>query len=279
MKSENHGRSHFAMVPNIVFQMGLPVYALGLYVHVVSTAGTKGECFKSARTLAKALKCSVGTITNAKRELLRRHGMIGFKPLIEIRSLPRRNGGKPYHVITPVPIWDNNERYYARRDAQKYGSMDAQLTTDVQNVPTPPAELASSLHDVASSSGDLNKNAQIKTKEQAPPSVSPSSRETGRAAQNLSQFWIFLCQLFDREQLRSPTRKERKQLLHWCPVPAEEYERVRWWMSMDENGYDYKEGVGFSLRRRPQSVGAILESWGDVNDVARSYWKQHQQHG
>jgi hypothetical protein len=59
MNREEAEKRYFTMVPNIVFQMGLPVHALALYVHIVRTAGWTGECFKSARALAEELQCSV----------------------------------------------------------------------------------------------------------------------------------------------------------------------------------------------------------------------------
>jgi hypothetical protein len=294
----NIDRDHFTMIPNIVRELQLPAYALGLYMHVVSTAGCTGKCYKSARTLAKALRCSVGTITNAKRELLRKHWMLEFKPLIEIQQVRRTQGGKPLHVITAVDIWADNTRYFSeRKRLERIEDSSPKLTDDVPrsyaDIPSPPDDVPSSYADIPSSSGDVAsspneiKNTSSKNKlgrktieVDLPPSLSASSREReSELAPDVSKLWSFLSELFGRDAAKLPTRRERKLLLHWCPVPTEEYEHVRWWMALDEREYHYGEGAGYLLRRRPRSIGALLQKWGNVNDIARYYFQQQLERG
>jgi hypothetical protein len=93
-------------IPNMVFDMGLSVYALCLYAYIKRVAGDKGECFQKVPLLAKACNMSVGSVTNAKRELLK-------AGLIEIAEVGRAGGTN--HDITVVDIWDINTLYCQER--------------------------------------------------------------------------------------------------------------------------------------------------------------------
>ena len=63
------------------------------------------------------------------------------------------------------------------------------------------------------------------------------------------------------------------------PIEPDEFSLIRWWFSLDEHKYYYKEGIGFHLRRRPRSTRMLLEHWSDVGDVARGFFVKEQRIG
>ena len=225
MIGAEQGKSHFTMIPNIVRELGLPVHALGFYFHIVSTAGWTGQCSKASRTLAKALHCSAGSITNAKRELQRRHCMLAFKPLIQINSVPRRQGGKPRHVITLVDIWSDNSRHFADREARGAAGRlpDATPNSGDDNASSPHA-LGSSPRELASPSREIKKNSRRKTIEGDTPSLSPSVRENERGypSSEIEELWGFVKEIFGRTDNRPPSKKERRLLNAILPVSDDE---------------------------------------------------------
>jgi hypothetical protein len=257
-------RRFFFRLPNIVFELGLTPFELSLYSAVCRTTGDKGICFRSGATLAHLCRMSTGQVSRCKRRLAAPFEKLGGKPLIRIVKRPSRHGGKPYHEITAVNIWGDNDQYFSR----------------CQSHPTSGREVATSANEVATSPIETKKTLKRKISEEEPPSVSPSSREMkGEARSELSEFWNFLCRIFERTDHRGPTRTEKRLMVHLLPIPLEEYTLVKWWMSLDLRGYDFREGIGFCLRRRPQSVTNLLKNWSSVNDVARHYRKFYENRG
>jgi hypothetical protein len=277
MRDPTERRDHFTMIPNIVRELKLPIYALGLYIHVVSTAGWKGECFKSARTLAKALRCSVGTITNAKRELLRPHWLLRFKPLIAIRLVPRRCGGKPYHAITPVDIWGENARYFASRQSlvgeqRSTGEVASSCEVPANSL----SEIQSSPYEIASSRGEIKDKSERTTKEETHClSFSPPSRETVSeiAHEEICSVWKFVTSLFGRPRKNTIPKREFRLIRGLLPVAPEEIETIRWWYEQEEPILPDRSTQAFMLTRRPRSVEALLRNWNSVLDVARNFKK------
>jgi hypothetical protein len=189
---------------------------------------------------------------------------LGGKPLIRIVERPSRHGGKPYHEITAVNIWGDNDQYFSR----------------CQSPPTSGRELASSANEVATSPIETKKTLKRKINEEEPPSLSPSLREMkGEARSELSEFWNFLCRIFQRTDHRGPTKTEARYMLRLLPVRDEEYRLVEWWMTLDTRRRDFRVGVGFYLWRRPRSVTSLLKNWSSTNDIARQYWKQYEDRG
>jgi hypothetical protein len=252
-------------VPNIVLELGLTPYELALYCAIRRTTDESGRCFRSGDSLARLCGMSTGTVSAAKWKLARPFAMLGSKPLIRITLRPSRHGGKPCHHITPMDIWSENVRFF-------------------RPTPSPaeePNEIATSPDDLATSSDETKNTPLRKIREEAPPSYSPSSRENtseGRA-EEISYFWRFVCQIFKRPLEREPSRSEIKLMKHWLPVPADEYELVEWWYGLSTKGCDYKEGIGFHLRRRPSSVRSLLRVWSSVNDVARGFRREFEEKG
>jgi len=97
-KSNDH--AYFAMMPNMLDDL-LDPYQYRLYGHYKRVCGESGACWQSTETTATACKMSVGKVSEAKQELLR----LG---LIRIEERKRKNGGRPYHRITLVDIWNRN---------------------------------------------------------------------------------------------------------------------------------------------------------------------------
>lgn len=62
---------NFAMIPYIVDDMPLSVYAKALYLHIVRRTGASenGRCFETVENMAKILNISKNTVTKSKREL------------------------------------------------------------------------------------------------------------------------------------------------------------------------------------------------------------------
>jgi len=230
-------------------------------------AGDDGVCWRSTRSLAEMAGISVGSVSKAKRGLSRRFFLLNSKPLIEIRKKPNRHGGKPLHIITVTNIWAENERRYS--SSNSLGTDESRSAGDLKN----------SRSELASSAGEIKKNTLRRINEERAPSLSPSVRETQGECSQFSEFWIVLCRIFKRTDKRGPTRAEKKLMLHLLPISKDEYELVEWWMNLYEGHYDFKQGIGFALRRRPTSVGSLLRRWGDINDTARHYLKELQSRG
>lgn len=127
---------YFFQVPNLIDDFGLSVYAFRLYAHLKRVAGEDGACWQSARTLSKNCKMGLGSITNAKNELIE-------AGLILIIEKPNKNGRRPYHEIRLVDIWKENFKRYASKASS-------------------PDELASSVGELASSPDEQKKNESLR---------------------------------------------------------------------------------------------------------------------
>ncbi len=91
------GKSHFTMIPNIVFEMGLSAYAVRLYCELKKVAGEGGKSWVNTEHLSERCCISTGSVSTAKQELLK-------EGLITIESKEANH----YHEITIVDIWERN---------------------------------------------------------------------------------------------------------------------------------------------------------------------------
>lgn len=95
-------------IPNMVFDMGLSIYAVGLYGYYKRVCGGAkgGKCIQGVRRIAKALKISTGSVVNARREL-KENGLITVaEPERQDQTL----------TVKIVNIWRKNfERYDQQR--------------------------------------------------------------------------------------------------------------------------------------------------------------------
>lgn len=98
-------RKYYTQIPNLVLEMGLTPYALSLYVVIARTAGARGLCYKSARTLARESGMSVGQVSKCKKELHAR-GLI---------VIHHHSGRRASDEITLVDLWQKNERFFSHR--------------------------------------------------------------------------------------------------------------------------------------------------------------------
>lgn len=109
-KVSDVSRSFFFMIPNIIDDYGLSVFAFRLYCRLKRVAGESGMCNQTTRTIADACKMAVGSVVNAKKELVE-------AGLISIEVVPGRNGNE--HHITINDIWHENMRSYSERSTKQ----------------------------------------------------------------------------------------------------------------------------------------------------------------
>lgn len=99
----------FSMIPHIIDDLGLSVYAYRLYGRILRRAGVleNGICFESTENLAAACKMSTGMVSKAKKELVK-EGLI----TIEKRK-QSSDGGYGYiqHYITVCPVLIPDEKF------------------------------------------------------------------------------------------------------------------------------------------------------------------------
>lgn len=104
---EKNERVYFSMIPNMICELGLSVYAMALYVRLKRRAGETGECWESTRNLAAGCRMSTKKVGEAKREL-------EAAGLIKIKTAEGIHGGRPYHVITIVDVWQRNLELFSQ---------------------------------------------------------------------------------------------------------------------------------------------------------------------
>jgi hypothetical protein len=109
--SENK-RSFFIMLPILVDDMSLSVFAFRLYAHIVRRVGNGGECWENSRNMGEACNMSPASISRAKQELTK-------AKLIQVESVERAHGEFPYHKITIRDIWEENVKKYSTCSPQK----------------------------------------------------------------------------------------------------------------------------------------------------------------
>lgn len=260
-KPHRKAQRFFFRVPNIIFELGLTPYDLALYCAIRRTTGEDGICFRSGATLARLCRMSTGQVSCCKKRLAAPFKELSGKPLIRVVERRSWHGGKPYHEIRVVDVWDDNDKHFSHFHAS---------STSANEVQTSEAEVAPSL-------AETKNNPKRKLSEEHVPSLSPASREIERSHADFSELWTFVRSIFGRTDSRTPTRAEKRQMLLLLPVAPKEYELVKWWMGLDDRRYDHKNGIGYYLRRRRQSVGALLNHWTDVVDTAWSFWKRRDE--
>lgn len=105
---DNSGdRNNFTIIPNIIDDLDLSVYAFRLYFHIKRRAGENGNCWESTATLAKACNMSTGMVSKAKTELAE-------KGLITITHVARDKSKPAHHNISVDDIWMRNILAYEK---------------------------------------------------------------------------------------------------------------------------------------------------------------------
>lgn len=99
----------FCQIPNLVDELNLSPYAYRLYGHFKRVAGESGKCWQSTRTLADKCRMSMGSVSDAKKEL-----ESTYPPLIKVTSKTKDNG--MYHEVVITDIWYINHDYWTGKD-------------------------------------------------------------------------------------------------------------------------------------------------------------------
>lgn len=143
VSDEGDTRRYFWMMPNIVDDLGLSVYAFRLYSHLKRVAGDSGECWQSVETLAEMCKIGSASVVRARKEL-------ETAKLIVTRRTANPHGGRPFITIKITDIWLCNFTKYA-----------SSKSTSPQEVATSTGELATSPQEVKNN--PLKNNSVILT--------------------------------------------------------------------------------------------------------------------
>lgn len=150
-RMNNYKRNFFAMIPHLVDDSELSVYAYRLYGHIKRRAGEERSCTESARNMAEKCQMSTAMVNRAKKELEQ-------AGLIRIVYVKNPSGGRAFHRIKPLDIWAENEAHYQ-------GTLSQNLVTDDDQETTTVREQTISSSQATRLSQDVKKNQQIKTVE------------------------------------------------------------------------------------------------------------------
>lgn len=149
---------YYWRTPNLIDDIKMSLQAFRLYSHLKRVAGEDGLCWQSQRTLAKKCFMSVGSVVNAKEELIRLH-------LIKLNQVKNPAGGKYYHHIEITNIWRTNIDAYTKENQvdtnsspEAVGLQEKEIARSPHDLVTPPEEIARSPHDLTRSPGDINNN-------------------------------------------------------------------------------------------------------------------------
>jgi hypothetical protein len=168
-------RRYHTAIPNMIDDMGLDPYSFRVYVHLKRVAGDKGVCWQSTRTIAEVCHMSIGQVVAAKQVLV-------SQGLIEIRGERNPHGGRDFHHIVIVDVWQENEARY-RRTAEvpeqpiepetptsppELARSSPELASSQIGGSSSPPELARSSPELASSYSEVKKNPIRRTHEEEP---------------------------------------------------------------------------------------------------------------
>jgi len=126
------------MMPNILDDLDLSVYAFRLYSHYKRVAGENGTCWQSVKTMSEKCKMAMGSITNARNELQE-------KGLIKVNEVHNPTG-KAFLEVTIIDIWNKNKASCSLYEV-RYSPHEN---------PTSPSEHPTSSHEIKNT--PLNKN-------------------------------------------------------------------------------------------------------------------------
>lgn len=101
VKDETNDHTYFTIIQNVLLKMGLSSSEFHAYSLLKMTAGDRGSCFKSNKTIAKEMGCSTHKVIEVKRSLENRG-------LICVKKRWDANGSRMPDLITIVDIWKLN---------------------------------------------------------------------------------------------------------------------------------------------------------------------------
>jgi DNA-binding transcriptional MocR family regulator len=230
-------RTYYAQIPNLIDDAGLSVYAFRLLAHIRRIAGDTGECWEGTRTLAEKCGMSVGQVSNAKAELVKR----GF---ISITRRPIRGGF--VDELRPVDVWTENE--------VKYRSVHTVNTNtpSVQDTNTNPLESVHlvntnglSVHTVNAGVHLVNESITIDQEQDhsdGAPAVSPPAPKKKRALKSVEKTQTELLNtplaIYRRiTNMRSPNQAQRELIETVTDLDVWEATCELWAL----NGYDARK--------------------------------------
>ena len=152
VRDAGKSQDYFISIPNMIDDMELSVHAFRLYAHYKRRAGDSGVCFESTDTLAKHCHMSMGTVSKARKELIK-------AKLISVTREKNKFGGKPKFVVTITDIWPENMAKYSPNKDKLPTSLDEQSTSPDEGAPRP-----TSLDEGATSLDEIKKNTVKKNK-------------------------------------------------------------------------------------------------------------------
>ncbi|MDT5120664.1 MAG: hypothetical protein QOC96_146 [Acidobacteriota bacterium] len=124
-QAHDHNRRYYRTeIPNIVDDLGLSPIALRLYLHIKRVAGANpaGRCYQGARKLRDVCKMSLGSVTSAKRELLKPRKELGGKALIKSEGkfdTIVEGKKKATDCFSVTDIWKDSLAYYQNLKAAR----------------------------------------------------------------------------------------------------------------------------------------------------------------
>jgi len=144
-------RSYRIELPNLIDDSDLSVYAFRLYVHIKRVTGPNGTCYEATRTLAEKCQMSMGKVSAAKQELIK-------KNLIrQIGERPTRGGIVPEFVV--VDIWQENLEHYASvQDVNTNSESVHHVNASTESVHESVHESSESVHHVNERINNKNKH-------------------------------------------------------------------------------------------------------------------------
>jgi len=112
-KPDHHFRSE---TPNIVFELGLSLPALGLYSYLKRTTGDGGVCWKRQAVICKEIGVSPTTYVKYRDELATTQPLLGGKPLISVHIRKKEDGSNDTTTISMIDIWRENGDYFRSKN-------------------------------------------------------------------------------------------------------------------------------------------------------------------
>lgn len=105
--------SNFTAIPNIIFDVyKLDPYELKAYCIFKRTAGDRGRCFKSIKTLCEEVGCQKPKLIEIKKSLEK-------KGLIKIIKRKKTDGGNLPDLVHIINIWPECMKFYSDQQAKK----------------------------------------------------------------------------------------------------------------------------------------------------------------
>jgi hypothetical protein len=108
-KPDHHFRTE---IPNIVFDLGLSVYALAVYAKLKKIAGDGGYCSYGIPRLAEDLKISEKKVRESKKELSKPFKLLNNLPLIKVTKRKSKKRVNQTDVVTICAVWRINGDFY-----------------------------------------------------------------------------------------------------------------------------------------------------------------------